>query len=91
MCCRGGGHRRLYSLHRLFLTLALNVSALFACILNLQIVLFTMELIVPTASRGIPLTTTWIAVEVMPEKHDLKQTQVQSEILDVRDESEDLI
>ena len=49
-----------------------------------------MELIDPTASRGITLPITWIAVEDMFKKHDLKHTQVRSKILKTRDESKDL-
>ena len=49
-----------------------------------------MELIGPTDSRGIPLPTTWIAIEETCKKHDLKYTQVRSEILEMRNESEDL-
>ena len=51
---------------------------------------FAMELIDPTASRGIPSPTTWIAVEDICKKHDLEYTQVRSKIIETRDDSEDL-
>ena len=49
-----------------------------------------IELIDSTTLRGIPLPTTWIAVDDICKKHDLNYTQVRSEILEMRDDSEDL-
>ena len=49
-----------------------------------------MELIDPTGSRGNPLDTTWIAVEDICKKHNLNYIQVRSELLEMRDDSEDL-
>ena len=66
------------------------VESLKSCLDPYMPYYFAMELIDPTASRGIPLPTTWIAVDDICKKHDLNYTQVRSEILEMRDDSEDL-
>lgn len=51
---------------------------------------FAMKLINQTASRGNHLPATWIAVDDICKKRNLNYTQVRSEILEMRDDSEDL-
>ena len=66
------------------------VESLKSCLDPYMPYYFAMELIDPTASRGVPLPTIWIAVDDICKKHDLNYTQVRSKILEMRDDSEDL-
>lgn len=86
-----GNHGLVECMDSLLFTVATKlVERLKSCLDSYMPYYFAMELIDPTASRGKHLPTTWIDVNDIFKKHDLNYTQMRSEIIEMRDDSDDL-